>query len=114
MNLEIGNQFYFFNKSYPNLRVQRRQGAINKCPKGAIHKRQLSYYSIFSKNKSKKIIFVIKKLKRIQMYLEEQLWSFWLSSVELWIDIDSKSSEIVDKSSSSVKIENKMCYWKPR
>ena len=47
MNLEIGNQFYFFNKSYPNLRVQRRQGAINKCPKGAIHKRQLSYYSIF-------------------------------------------------------------------
>ena len=48
------------------------------------------------------------------MYLEEQLWSFWLSSVELWIDIDSKSSEIVDKSSSSVKIENKMCYWKPR
>ena len=37
------------------------------------------------------------------MYLEEQLCSFWLSSVELWIDIDSKSSEIVDKSSSSVK-----------
>ena len=35
------------------------------------------------------------------MYLEEQLCSFWLSSVELWIDIDSKSSEIVDKSSSS-------------
>ena len=42
------------------------------------------------------------------MYLEEQLCSFWLSSVELWIDIDSKSSEIVDKSSSSVK-EKKKC-----
>ena len=43
------------------------------------------------------------KFNRIKMYLEEQLCSFWLSSIELWIDIDSKSSEIVDKSSSSVK-----------